>query len=247
MARFNQNMGFTKKELAGLMGIFALATASAVGIAVLREPENPQDWFPVTASGMKADYDQRVVPALRDIALSMCGNVDAETHGLLAAKFIYDTNADDDVRGKLKAKHVDPQHGAVESKDGDGYLPLEKATKLADYLIKNNVITMAEPDIHEGKIQAEYIYNGIGGGFLTFYYKANPLDSEKESIDVPQSPAVVELLEKLMDGKLTEFGKYMVTRNDQGQWHLAVEPLVMDGPAAPARLRPQNFPKPPSN
>lgn len=125
----------------------------------------------------KQEYDTRIVPALRDIALDRCGNKDAALHGLLAAKFIYDSNADDDVRKLLKQNKIDPHHyGLHEMPGGDGYLSLEQATQFAQFLIKNNILATAEPDRHNGQIQAEYVNNGTGGGRLVFYYQPAPSD-----------------------------------------------------------------------
>lgn len=241
MSRFSQNAGYSRKQLVGLglAGLFAVV--AGVGVAIHRERLDVEGWFLSPEAKLKRDYDRDVVPAMRDLALNLCGNKDAATHGTLAAKFIFDSNVHDDVRAALKAKRVDPRHFSdSENPEGEGYLSVVEAHKLTRYLLDKNIVTMAEPDLYEGQIQADYMYNGTGGGILTFYYDEPRPGTTGDSIKVPMSKAVQEFLQNMMAGQYTEIGRYQVVKAPETTegWKIKVTPIVMDGPAAPVRLRP---------
>ena len=202
---------------------------------------------------LKQKYDREVVPALLAMTLNRCGDVDAKMHGLLAAKFIFDSNENDEVRAFLKSKKADPHHyGAHELPGGDGLMNLENAHKLAAYLMKENIAITAEPDRHNGDRQLEYLNNGTGGGRLVIYYHPAPSDYDgknktwipphykkipADGIYVPTSPALVNFLMNLMDGKYTDVAMYRVMKTPEDGWEIKIKKLVMDGPAAPVQTQ----------
>lgn len=180
-------------------------------------------------------YDRDVVPALRKLARNRCGDIDVDIHGLLAAKFIFDSNQDDDVRKLLKSKRVDPQHAATEKQDGgDGYMTIEFAHKLAAYLLKHNIGMTVEPDRYNGERQLDYLNNGVVDARLVIYYQ--PAADGSDHINVPTSPALIKFLNKLMKGKHTDIAMYRIVKDPQaeGGWRFHKEKLAMPEPAKPA-------------
>lgn len=241
MSRMPGNAGYSRKQLVGLGVAAVFAFAAGLGVAAHRAGLDVEGWFLSPEARLKRDYDRDVVPALRNLAMNLCGNKDAATHGTLAAKFIFDTNAHDEVRAALTAKRLDPRHFSEdENPQGEGYLPIEEAHKLTRYLLDKNIVTMAEPDLYDGQIQADYMYNGTGGGILTFYYDEPRPGTTGHAIKVPMSDAVREFLRNMMAGHYTEIGRYQVVKAPETAdgWKIKVTPIVMDGPAAPVRLRP---------
>lgn len=205
---------------------------------------------------LRDKYDREVIPALLGVTLDICGDREAKMHGLLGARMIFDSNVDDDVRAFLKSKKVDPHHyGSYQMPTGDGLMGIENAHKLAAFLIKNNIALTAEPDRHKGQRQAEYLNDGSGRGRLVIYFQPAPSDYDgkdkpwilaqnkqipPDGIYVPMSAALGTFLNDIMNGKYTDTAVYRVTKapGTGDGWTIQTEKLVMDGPAAPERLRP---------
>ncbi len=222
----------------------ALPFAIAGGMALDKAYEENQ------IDTLRQKYDREVIPALLQATLNICGDTDAKMHGLLAAKFIYDSNADDDVRKFLKSYSVDPHHyGSRELPGGDGYLDIKNAHKLAAYLLKENISITAEVDRHKGKYQVEYLNDGTGNGRMVFYFQRLPSDYDgknkpwipeahkkipADGIYVPMSPALTTFLTDLMNGKFTDVAVYRVVKKPgtDDAWEIDIKKLVMDGPAA---------------
>lgn len=202
---------------------------------------------------LKQKYDREFIPALLAMTLDRCGDSDAKMHGLLAAKFIYDSNANDDVLTFLKSKKVAPHHyGSYELSGGDGYLNIENAHKLAAFLLKENIAITAEPDRYDGDRQLEYLNNGTGGGRLVIYFHPAPSDYDgkdkpwipqpykqipPDGIYVPNSAALGTFLMNLMNGKYTDIAMYRVMKTPENNWEIKINKLTMDGPAAPVQVQ----------
>jgi|GEM_PF-5657385 len=232
---------------------FALVTGAAFDYHF--EQKQKSEKAAQKGEGLKQQYDSKMVPALLQVALDRCGDRDANIHGLLAAKFIFDSNANDDVRKLLKEKKVDPHHyGSYETPGGDGYMSAENALKLAKFLIDNNIAATAEPDRYKGQKQAEYLNNGTGGGRLVFYYQPAPSDYDgknkpwipeqykqipADGIYVPMSEALGTFLNELMNGKYNYTSHHQVSKvpGTDNQWEIKSRKLVMDGPAAPVAVQ----------
>ncbi len=220
--------------------MIGVAIPFAIAVGAAHDYHYDHYHSPKAVEKLKQKFDREVVPALRDKALSRCGDPDANIHGILAAKFIFDSHADDDVRKLLKTKRVDPQHGPEQKQDGgDGYMTIEFAHKFAEYLLKNDIAMTVEPDRHNGQRQLDYLNNGVPGmskRLVIYYQKAA---DGSDSIQVPTSPALHKFLKKLMTDKHTDVAKYQIIRDAQaeGGWRLHKEKLVMDGPAAPVSVQ----------
>lgn len=249
-------MKTVSKILLGIAVPFALAAGIALDyqydknrrVSVGQKTQSDQE-------KLKQKYDNEVIPALRDMALSRCGDPDANIHGLLLAKFIYDSNRDDGVRRLLKSKKVDPHHyGSYEMHGGDGYMNLEDAHKFAAFLLKENIAATAEPDRHKGQRQIEYLNNGTGGGRLVIYYQPAPSDYDSKNkpwipedrrqipsdgIYVPMSAALGTFLYDLMNGKYKDIAHYQVAKvpGTENGWEIKIKKLTMDGPAAPVQFQ----------
>ena len=179
------------------------------------------------------EYDQKLLPALVDLAMSRCGEGPelGRLHGTLAARFIFDSNANDETRLFLKSKNADPYHfGTHKMPGGDGYMNAEAAIKFAKYLLDNNIAVTAEPDASKGQHQAEYVNNGTGGGHLKFFYHPAPSDFDgkdkpwipdqnkqipADGIYVPMSAALGSFLHDLMNGKYSDVALYQVRKSDK--------------------------------
>ncbi len=222
-------MKLTHKIVLGISLPFALA------VSVLQDYNYDKYRSPQGVAKLKTAYDRDVVPALRNLARSRCGDTDVDIHGLLAAKFIFDSNQDDDVRKLLKSKRVDPQHASTEKQDGgDGYMTIQFAHKLAAYLLKHNIGMTVEPDRYNGERQLEYLNNGVVDGRLVIYYQ--PAADGSDRIDVPTSPALIKFLNKLMKDKHTDIAMYRIIKDQQaeGGWRLHKEKLAVPEPVKPA-------------
>ena len=257
-------MKTSRKIIAAIVLPFALVAGVTFDYHYEKNKKREQaapDKAEVNYKQLRDKYDREVIPALLQVTLNICGEKEARMHGLLAAKFIYDSNANDDVRQFLKSKNVDPHHyGTHQLPGGDGYMSIENAHKLAAYLLKENIAITAEPDRHNGQRQLEYLNNGTGGGRLVFYYQPAPSDYDgknkpwisnealkipSDGIYVPMSPALNRFLLNLMNGQYKDIAVYRVMKTDNGreEWDINIKKLVMDGPAAPIQVYKPN-PKP---
>lgn len=195
--------------------------------------ETAQKTSRASSDKLKQEYDQKMLPALVDLAMSRCGEGPelGRLHGTLAARFIFDSNANDKARLFLKSKNADPYHyGTHEMPGGDGYMSADAAIKFAKYLLDNNIAVTAEPDVSKGQHQAEYVNNGTGGGHLKFFYHPAPSDIDgkdkpwipeqdkqipADGIYVPMSAALGSFLHDLMNGKYGDVALYQVRKSDR--------------------------------
>ena len=220
-------MKLAHKIALGLTLPFALAGGAAL--------DSHYKWSKYTplqdVATLKKAYDRDVVPALRNLARNRCGDSDVDVHGLLAAKFIFDSNEDDDVRKFLKSKRGDPQHARTETQEGgDGYMSIELAHKLAAYLLKHNIGMTVEPDRYNGERQLDYLNNGVVDARLVIYYQ--PAADGSDRIDVPTSPALIKFLNNLMNDKYTDIAMYHVIKDTrtEGGWQIRREELLRPEP-----------------
>jgi hypothetical protein len=242
-------MKTARRIATGLAIVFGLAAAVTADYQYDKHKKSElQQSAQADSQNLKQKYDRELMPKLVDLATSRCGDGPelGRLHGTLAARFIFDSNAQDDARAFLKSKNADPYHfGMHEMPNGDGYMSAEMAIKFAQYLLDNNIAMTAQPDVSNGKHQAELVYNGDGlGGHLKLFYQPapsdfdgkdkpwipdykNPAPGQKDQVPVPNQPipadgvyvpnsaALGAFLHDLMSGKYRDVGLYQVRKSDK--------------------------------